>query len=137
MSKRKGFEPLVRNSKRPNISTDCIFFHTISKDKKIHQVAAMKIGKKPIYRSFVDYNNQYYPVRCIPNLGFTSFVISSEATIAFQIPVTQWEQKIQTKHDTGREITTKRPFTVPLGVSFGNHQSYIEEDHVHKVVKTS
>jgi len=37
----------------------------------------------------------------------------------------------------GTNLKTEGLFTVPLGISFGSHRSYEEEDHTFEVVKTS
>jgi hypothetical protein len=34
-------------------------------------------------------------------------------------------------------MKTENMFTIPLGLSFGNHRSYDEEDHVFEVMKTA
>jgi len=71
------------------------------------------------------------------DLESTSFDISSEATKAFQIPVIRTTKKLKSADVSGREILTEGVFTIPLGVSFGNHKSYIEKDHAFEVMKTS
>jgi len=71
------------------------------------------------------------------DLGSTSFVISPEAAKAFRIPVLKRIKKVISKDVTGNEIKTKGLFTIPLGLSFGNHRSYDEKDHAFEVVKTS
>jgi len=71
------------------------------------------------------------------DLESTSFDISSEATKAFQIPVIRTTKKLKSADVSGREILTKGVFTIPLGVSFGNHKSYIEKDHAFEEMKTS
>jgi len=69
------------------------------------------------------------------DLGSTSFVIPPEAAKAFKIPVVKRMKKVQSKDVTGRQIITEGLYTVPLGLSFGNHRSYDEEDHAFEVIK--
>jgi hypothetical protein len=71
------------------------------------------------------------------DLGSTSFVVSPEATKAFSIPVVDRLQPIKSGDVSGSNLKTENLFTVPLGISFGNHRSYIEEDHAFEVIKTS
>jgi len=80
-----------------------------------------KIGKRPIHTFFVEYDNRYYPLRCMFDLGSTSFVISPNAAKAFKIPVVKRTKKIRSNDVTAREIITEGLYTVPLGLSFGNH----------------
>lgn len=70
------------------------------------------------------------------DLGSTSFVISPNAAKAFKIPVVKRTKKVRSNNVTGREIDTEGLFTVPWGLSFGNHGSYDEEDHAFEVMKT-
>jgi hypothetical protein len=71
------------------------------------------------------------------DLECTSFVISPEATKAFQIPVVK--RKIRARaSDVGGIITpTAGLFTIPLRLSFGNHRTSDEKDHALEVIKTS
>jgi hypothetical protein len=71
------------------------------------------------------------------DLGSTSFVVSPEAAKAFSIPVVKRPRPIKAGDVSGSDLRTENLFTVPLGVSFGNHRSYDEEDHVIDVIKTS
>jgi hypothetical protein len=69
--------------------------------------------------------------------GSTSFVISPEAAKAFAIQVVKRQQPIRTGDPSGKDMETENMFTIPLGVSFGNHRSYNEEDHAFEVMKTA
>lgn len=71
------------------------------------------------------------------DLGSTSFAISPEAALAFAIPAVKRTKPVQTKDVSGREIVTEGLFTVLLGLSYGNHRSFDEEDHAFKVLKPS
>jgi len=71
------------------------------------------------------------------NLGSTSFVISPEAAKAFAIPVVKRLKHIRTRDVSGKEISTEGLFTVPLGLSFGNHRFFDEVDHAFEVLKSS
>jgi hypothetical protein len=69
--------------------------------------------------------------------GSTSFVISPEAAKAFAIPVVKRQQPIRTGDASGKNMKTENMFTIPLGISFGNHRSYNEEDHAFEVMNTA
>jgi len=69
--------------------------------------------------------------------GSTSFVLAPEAAKAIKIPVVMRQKKVNTKDVSGRDIVTEGLFTVPLGHTFGNHQSYDEETHAFEILKTS
>jgi len=71
------------------------------------------------------------------DLGSTFFLISPEAAKAFSIPVVKRIKPIQTKDVLGKEISTKGLFTVPLGLSVGNHRSFDDEDHASEVLNIS
>jgi len=135
--KRKAEQLLNPSVKKSNTSTDFVFYESARKDRKIRKISATKIGKQPIYRFFLDFDGKYFPLRCMLDLGSTSFVISPEAAKAFRIPVVKRTKKVASKDVTGREIRTEGLFTIPLGLSFGNHRSYDEKDHAFEVIKTS
>jgi len=135
--KRKAEQLFNPSVKKPNKSTDFVFYEPAKKNMKIQKISATKIGKRPIYRFFLDFDGQYFPLRCMLDLGSTSFVISPEATKAFKIPVIKRTKRVKSKDVTGREIKTEGLFTIPLGLSFGNHRSYDEKDHAFEVIKTS
>jgi hypothetical protein len=71
------------------------------------------------------------------DLGSTSFVVSPEAAKAFSIPVVKRIRPIRSGDVACNNITTENVVKIPLGVSFGNHPSYNEEDHELKVINTS
>jgi len=71
------------------------------------------------------------------DLGSTSFVISPEAAKAFSIPVVKREKPVRTGDVSGSTLKTENFFTIPLGVSFGNHRTYDEQDHAFEVIKTT
>jgi len=132
MSKRKASEPLQRHRKKIHTSTDFVYYQSAS-TPKVKKVSSTRIGKRPIYRFFIEYNGEYFPLRCRQNLGSTSFVISPEAAKAFAIPVVKRLKHIRTRDVSGKEISTDGLFTVPLGLSFGNHRFFDEEDHAFEV----
>jgi len=136
MSKRKASEPLSGLPKKRNISTDFVYYQPAS-HPKVKKVSATKVGKRPIYCFFVNYDGKYFPLRCILDLGSTSFVISPEAAKAFAIPVISRPRPVKTGDVSGSQIKTEGLFPVPLGVSFGNHRSFNQEDHAFEVIKTS
>jgi hypothetical protein len=71
------------------------------------------------------------------DLRSTSFVVSPEAAKAVSIPVVKRLQPIMSGDVSGSNLKTANLFTVPFGISFGNHRSCIEEDHAFEVIKTS
>jgi len=86
---------------------------------------------------FLDFINEYFPRRCMLDLGSTSFGISLEAAKAINIPVVKRLMKVKSADDTGWETIAERSFTICLNLSFGNHSSYYQDDHAFKVMKTS
>jgi hypothetical protein len=136
MAKRKASQPLERYPKKIHSSTDYIYYES-ARHPKIHKVSPTKIGKRPIYRFFIDYTGKYFPLRCMLDLGSTSFVISPEAAKAFSIPVVRRQQVIKTGDVSGSTLKTENLFTVPHGISFGNHRTYDEQDHAFEVIKTT
>ena len=136
MSKRTASEPLLKILKKPNTSTDFVYYQPAT-HLKIKKVSSTKIGKRPIYRFFIDYDGSYFPLRCMFDLGSTSFVISPEAAEAFSIPVVMRPKPVKAGDVSGSQLKTEGLFTIPLGVSFGNHQSYDEDHHAFEVIKTS
>lgn len=93
-------------------------------------------GKRQIYKFFIDYGNTYYPLQCMLDLGSTSFNISPNPAKVFKVPVVRRRMKVQSKVVTGRVIVTEDIYTIPLGLSFGNHRSYDEEDYAFQGMKT-
>lgn len=100
-------------------------------------MSAMKVDKRLIDQIFIDHGNHYFSLRCMLELGSTSFIISPEAVKPFRIPVVMGIRKDKSADATGREIATEELFTIPLGISFGNHHLYNEDDHAFEVMKTS
>ena len=135
MAKRKATEFLERHPQKINASTDFVYYQP-ALHHKIRKVSATKIGKRPIYRFFIDYNGKYFPLRYMLDLGSTSFVISPEAAKAFSIPVVKRLQPFKSGDVSGKKLETENLFTVPLGISFGNHRSYDDADHAFEVIKT-
>jgi hypothetical protein len=86
MMKRKVFNTLERLPKKINASTDFVYYQS-ALHHKIQRVSATKIGKRPKYRLFIDYDGKYIPLRCILVLGSTSFGILPEAANPFSIRV--------------------------------------------------
>jgi len=136
MSKQKSSEPLLRNLKKPNTSTDFVYYQPAS-HPKVKKVSATRVGKRPIYHFFTDYDGNYFPLRCMLDLGSTSFVISPEAAKAFSICVVLRPKPAKAGDVSGSQLKTEGLFTVPLGVSFDNHRSFDEDSHAFEVIKTS
>jgi len=137
MTKRKVNNQLDHQVKRSSTSYDFVYYLPARKTHKITKISPTKIGKRPIYKFFIDYDNNYYPLRCMLDLGSTSIVISPKAVKAFQIPVVRRITKVRSADVTGRGITTEGHYTVPLGLCFGNHRTYDENNHAFEVMKTS
>jgi len=138
MSKRKVIEELAPPTpKQSNTSKDYLYHMPTRKGAKVYKVLPTKIGKRPIYKFFIDFDVKYFPLRCMLDLGSTSFVISPEAAKAFQVPVV--EQVIPTRASDvgGTKIITEGPFTIPLGLSFGNHRTLDDKDDAFEVMKIS
>jgi len=136
MSKRNASDPLLREHKKQNTSTDFVYYQPAT-HPSIKKVSATKVGKRPIYSFFIDYDGNYFPLRCMLDLGSTSFVISPEAAKAFSILVVSRPKPVKAGDVSGSQLKTEGLFTVPLGVSFGNHRSYDEDTHAFDVIKTS
>jgi hypothetical protein len=141
MSKRKATHKLSSpTSKKPNTSKDYVFHKAINKHinkPTLKKVSPTKIRKRPIYKFFINYTGNYFPLRCMLNLGSTSFVISPEATKVFKIAVVRRNVPTRTSDVGGKMTETKGLHTVPLGLSCGNHRTYDIKDHAFKVMKTS
>jgi len=136
MSKRKASEPLQRHPKKINASTDFVYYQSAS-TPIIKKVLSTKIGKRPLYKFFIDCDGQYFPLRFMLDLGSTSFVISPGAAKSVSILVVKRIKPVRTKDVSGTEIPTEGLYTLPLGSSFGNHRSFNEEDHAFEVLRTS
>jgi len=70
------------------------------------------------------------------DLGSISFVISLNAAKAFKIPGVKRLKRIQSEDVTGLQFVTEGLYTILLGLSFGNHQTFIEEVHAFEVMET-
>ena len=136
MSKRKASEPLSGIPKKQNASTDFVYYQPASYPK-IKRVSATEVGKRPIYRFFIDYDGKYFPLRGMLDLESTSFVISPEAAKAFSIPEVSRPKPVKAGDVSGSRLKTEGLFTVPLGLSFGNHRSHDEDSHAFEVIETS
>jgi len=82
------------------------------------------------------YDNHYYPLQYMPNLGSNIFVISPNPAKTFKIPVINKTTKVKSKDVTGREIVAKGIYTIPSGSSFGKNHSYNSDDHAVEVMPT-
>jgi len=136
MLKHKATNEVSLTAKNSNSSTDFVFYEAYRKDKKIKNISATKIGKRPIYRFFLDFDNQYFPLQCMLDLRNTSFVMSPEAAKDFKVPVVKRTEKVNSADVTRQEIVTERLFKIPLGLSFGNHRTY-DDKHAFEVMKPS
>jgi hypothetical protein len=141
MSKHKATTELSSdNAKKRNTSQDYVYYNAVNKHNKkplLQKVTPTKIGERPIYKFFLNFDGKYFPVRCMLDLGSTSFVLSPEAAKAFQIPVFKRIQEQNTSDVGGTKIKTEGLYTIPLGLSFGNHRTYDVDDHAFEVMKTS
>jgi len=138
MVKRKATEELALPiPKKPNVSNDYVYHMAARKGAKVYKVSPTKIGKRPIFKFFIDFDGKYYPLRCMLDLGSTSFVISPQAAKAYKIPVVKREIPAKASDVGGSRIVTEGLFTIPLGLSFGNHRTLDNQDHAFEVMKTS
>jgi len=136
MAKRKASEPLERKSKKINSCTDFVYYQP-ALHPNIRKLSATKIGKRPIYRLFIEYNGKYFPTRCMLDWGSTSFVLSAQVAKVFSIPVVQRLWLVKSGDVSANDLKTENVSTVHVGISFGNHRSHDEEDHAFEVIKTS
>jgi len=88
MSTLKATEELIPPTLKISDTSKHFVYHMAArKGAKVHKVASTKIGKRPIYKFFIAINGKYFPIRCMLDLGCTSFVISPEAVKVFGILV--------------------------------------------------
>jgi hypothetical protein len=141
MSKRKATqERSSSTTKKLNTSNDYVFYSPVNKHNgkpTIKKISPTKIGKRPIYKFSTDFDGNYFPLRCMLDLGSTSFVISPEAAKAFKIPVVKRNIPTRTSDVGGIKFKTEGLYTIPLGLSFGNHRTFDEKDHAFEVMNTS
>ena len=119
-----------------NSSTDYVFYTSASK-KELQFVSATRIGTRPIYKFFFEVKQTYFPLRCMLDLGSTSFVMSPEAAKAFRVPVAKRKLATNALEVGGRKTTTEGLFTIPLALSFGNHRTLDDKVHAFEVMKIS
>lgn len=138
MAKRKATDELDHTTKKRNVSNVYVDYTAARRTgHKLTSVSATKIGKRSVYKFFINYNNQYYPLRCMLDLGSTGYVILPNAAKAFKIPVVKGTEKGQSRDVTGRELFTEGIYPIALGFSFANHRSYDPKDHAFEVMETS
>jgi len=138
MSKRKADEEIAPSiNTKPNTSTDYVYHMAARKGAKVYKVSPTKIGILPIYKFFIDFDGKYFPLRCMLDLGSTSFVILPEAAKAFQVTVVKRVLPARASDIGGTKITTDGLFTIPFGLSFGNHRTLDKKDHPFDVMKIS
>jgi hypothetical protein len=121
--------------KKQNTSTHYFYYMAARKGAKVYKVAPTKIGKRPIYKFFIDFNGNYFPLKCMMDLGSTSLVISPEAANGIRVPVVKREIPARESDVGGTTITTEGLFTIPLGLSFENHRTS-DMDQAFEVIKT-
>jgi hypothetical protein len=124
MATKRKEHPTIENSipKRQDTSTDFVYYEV----RKLHKIPSTRIGKRPIYKFFIDYEDGtgisiQFPVRAMLDLGSTSFTISPECAKAFKIPVAQRKHTIKATDFRGNKVSLPGMYTVPLGFAFGNH----------------
>jgi hypothetical protein len=57
MAKPKAIDQLGPITKKPNLSTDYVYYEA-SRHKTISKISPTKIGKRPIYQFFIIYINR-------------------------------------------------------------------------------
>lgn len=69
MSQHKSTEelppPIIQ---KPNTSRDFVYHMAARKGAKVYKVSPTKIGKRPIYKFFIDHDGKYFPLRCMLDL---------------------------------------------------------------------
>ena len=136
MSKCKAESQIDQSVKHINTSQHFVYYSAARKSHKVTEISPTNSGNRPIYKFFINYDNMYYPSRCMLGLGSTRFVISPKAAKAFKRRVVKRTKKLRSNDVTGQHIQTEGLSTVPLGLSCGNHRSYDGEDHAFEVMKT-
>jgi len=121
-------------TKKNDTSTDYVLYTSASK-KKPKIVCPTKVGKRPIYKFFFEFEGTYFPLRCMLDLGSTSCVMSPEAAKAFRVPVVKRKLPTSASEVGGLQITTEGIFTIPLDSTFGNHRILDVEDYAFEVMK--
>jgi hypothetical protein len=137
MSQGKVTDQLDHSVQCNITSQDFVYYFPVRKTKKIIKISPTKVGKRPTYKFFIDYNYKYYPLWCMLDLGNTCSVIPPEAAKAFKIPVVRITKKIQRKDGSEQAIVMENHDRIPLGMVFPNYRSDNEEDHAFHVIKTS
>jgi hypothetical protein len=88
MSKHKSSDNLWSSvNKKSNTSTDYVFYSSVKTRKKRSLVSPNTMGKRSRYKFFSELEGKFSPLRCMVEPGRPAFVISPEATRAFQVPV--------------------------------------------------
>jgi len=136
MSKWKATDPVGHTTKKPNTFTDFHFYEPIRENGKIRKVSATKVGKQPLCKFIVDFDNWYFPLRCMLIQGCTSFILFLQAATAFKIPAVKRTRNIKMANVTELEIVMEGLFKIPLGISFDNNRSYDKENQAFKVMNT-
>jgi len=103
MSQRKASETLLRKTKKSNQTFDFVY-HQSASTQKVGKITTTEIGKQPIYPFFINCDWNYFPLRCILDLGSTSFVLCPDAAMALAIPVIKWTKTIKSADVNGRMI---------------------------------
>jgi len=75
--------------------------------QKIWKVCTTSIGKWPINKFYIDYGGKYFLLRCMLDLGSTSFAISPEAAKDFALPVVIRTKLVPTKDVSGEKSIPK------------------------------
>jgi hypothetical protein len=106
------------------MSTDFVYY----KVKKFRKIPSTRIGKRPIYKFFIDYDDgtvitKKFPVRAMLDLGSALFTISPECAKVFKIPLVRRKNTIAAKVFGGIKTSLTNMKTILLGQAFGNHRS--------------
>jgi hypothetical protein len=80
ISKCKATDHLHEGAKKYTNSSDYVLKEAARiPGHKLKTILLTIIGKRPIYKWFINHDNCYYPLRCMLDLGSTSFIISPNA----------------------------------------------------------
>jgi hypothetical protein len=108
--------------KRPDTFDDFVYYEV----KKQYKILSTRIGKRPIYKFFIDYDDgtgtsKQFPARAMLYVGSTSFTISPECAKVYKIPLVQRKHAIRAIDFGGNNVSLPGMYTIPLGLGFGNY----------------
>jgi len=137
MLKQMAFNQLPHGAKKQDWIKLLSLLQTLKQNGKNQKIYPAKICKKPIYKLFFDFNGKYFPLRCMLDPGYTSFIISPEAATVFKVRVVKGTTKVMSGDISGQEIITEGIYTKHRRITVANHRMYNLKDTSYRVIKTS